>query len=101
MTVGVQIFDKRTGYIREPSRFGEGRHFCGGKANAQGHGLILPQRETRYREVIIMSDMRSLIVYMTLLALLVLSIGAGFVASDWPRWCHMAHWCGADWLAGR
>jgi hypothetical protein len=41
--------------------------------------------------------MRSLTVYLTLLVLLVLSIGAGIIASDWPRWCRWAHWCAANW----
>jgi hypothetical protein len=43
--------------------------------------------------------MRSMIVYLTVLILLALSVGAGLVASDWPRWCHAAHWCAADWPA--
>jgi hypothetical protein len=45
--------------------------------------------------------MRSLIVYLTLMAVLAVSIGVGFIASDWPHWCRMAQWCAANWLPGR
>jgi len=48
-----------------------------------------------------MSNMRSLIVYLTVLILLAISIGVGFIASDWPRWCRLAQWCAANWPAGR
>jgi hypothetical protein len=41
--------------------------------------------------------MRALVVYLTLLALLAISFGAGYIASDWPHWCARAHWCAADW----
>jgi hypothetical protein len=41
--------------------------------------------------------MRAVVVYLTLLLLLALSIGAGFIASDWPHWCARAHWCAQDW----
>ncbi|MGH8142758.1 MAG: hypothetical protein ACREU2_09610 [Steroidobacteraceae bacterium] len=41
--------------------------------------------------------MRVLAVYLTLLVLLVASVGAGFIASDWPRWCTRAHWCSGQW----
>jgi hypothetical protein len=44
--------------------------------------------------------MRSLAVYLTLLVLITVSIGIGFIASDWPHWCRWAHWCGANWPAG-
>jgi hypothetical protein len=44
--------------------------------------------------------MRSLAVYLTLLVLLTVSIGVGFIASDWPRWCRWAHWCAANWPPG-
>ncbi len=44
-----------------------------------------------------MGAMRSLAVYLTLLILLVASIAAGVIASDWPSWCRRAHWCEADW----
>jgi len=45
-----------------------------------------------------MTVMRAVVVYLTLLLLLVLSLGAGFLASDWPRWCSQWHLCVA---AGR
>ncbi|HWW21916.1 MAG TPA: hypothetical protein VNZ06_14040 [Steroidobacteraceae bacterium] len=45
--------------------------------------------------------MRSLIVYFTVAVVLAISIGVGFIASDWPRWCHRAQWCAADWSPGR
>lgn len=41
--------------------------------------------------------MRIVFVYLTLLALVLVSLGAGFVASDWPRWCNRAHWCAPGW----
>jgi len=41
--------------------------------------------------------MRSLTVYLTLLLVLAISIGIGFVASDWPRWCRTVQWCAANW----
>ena len=63
--------------------------------------MILPQRETRFCEAIIMSDMRALIVYAVLLLLLAISVGVGLVASDWPRWCRMAQWCVVNWPPGR
>jgi hypothetical protein len=44
--------------------------------------------------------MRSLIVYCTVVLVLVISIGVGFIASDWPRWCRMAQWCAASWSPG-
>jgi hypothetical protein len=44
-----------------------------------------------------MNPMRAVVVYLTLLLLLALSIGAGFIASDWPHWCAWAHWCAQDW----
>jgi hypothetical protein len=47
-----------------------------------------------------MLAMRSAVVYLTLLLLLALSIGAGLIASDWPHWCRLAHWCAADWHPG-
>jgi hypothetical protein len=47
-----------------------------------------------------MSGMRLVIVYLTVLILLSLSVGAGLVASGWPHWCHAARWCAPDWPAG-
>jgi hypothetical protein len=44
-----------------------------------------------------MNPMRAVVVYLTLLVLLALSIGAGIIASDWPHWCARAHWCAEDW----
>jgi hypothetical protein len=41
--------------------------------------------------------MRAVVVYLTLLILLALSIGAGYVAADWPYWCVRWHWCAEDW----
>ncbi len=45
--------------------------------------------------------MRPVLVYLTVLVLLGLSLGAGYIASDWPHWCARAHWCPADWLPRR
>jgi hypothetical protein len=44
-----------------------------------------------------MRRMRLIAVYLTLLLLLLISVAAGLIASDWPRWCSRAHWCGRDW----
>jgi len=44
-----------------------------------------------------MRKMRPLAVYLTLLALLLVSVGAGFLASDWPQWCSRVHWCSGQW----
>jgi hypothetical protein len=44
-----------------------------------------------------MDPMRAVVVYLTLLLLLALSIGAGIIASDWPHWCARWHWCAQDW----
>jgi len=41
--------------------------------------------------------MRAVVVYLTLLLLLALSIGAGISASYWPHWCGRWHWCAQDW----
>jgi len=41
--------------------------------------------------------MRAVAVYLTLLILLAISFGAGYIAADWPRWCSRAHWCAPDW----
>jgi hypothetical protein len=41
--------------------------------------------------------MRAVVVYLTLLLLLALSIAAGYIASDWPRWCAGRHWCDEGW----
>ena len=90
MAVGVQVFEQRAGDIGQAAGFGERRHFGGHEANTQRHGRILPQRETRIGDAIIMPRMRTLAVYLTLLLLLALSIGAGFIASDWPHWCSCA-----------
>jgi hypothetical protein len=58
---------------------------------------ILPQCETPIGDVIMMKSMRALVVYLTLLVLLALSIGAGVIASDWPHWCSRWHWCSTNW----
>jgi hypothetical protein len=44
-----------------------------------------------------MRRMRLIAVYLTLLLLLLVSVAAGFIAADLPRWCSRAHWCGRDW----
>ncbi len=43
--------------------------------------------------------MRIALVYLALLAVLAVSIGAGLLASDWPRRCIAWHWCGPDFMA--
>jgi hypothetical protein len=55
VSVRVQVFEQRAGHIRQAAGFGKRRHFRGGEADTQGHRSILPQRETRFCEVIIMS----------------------------------------------
>jgi hypothetical protein len=47
-----------------------------------------------------MSHMRSIIVYLTLVVVLAVSIGVGFIASDWPRWCRMLQWCSPNGSLG-
>jgi len=37
--------------------------------------------------------MKRFAVYLTLMLLLAVSIAAGWVAADWPRWCRQAQWC--------
>jgi len=63
----------------------------------QWHEQILAQRETHIADAFIIGSMRSLAIYLTLLLLLALSVGAGIIASDWPTWCRRAQWCAADW----
>jgi len=46
-----------------------------------------------------MVAMRVVRVYLTLLLLLGVSAAAGFLASDWPNWCHARHWCRAEFPA--
>lgn len=41
--------------------------------------------------------MRAVVVYLTLLVLLALSAGIGYVASDWPHVCATHQWCAAGW----
>jgi hypothetical protein len=41
--------------------------------------------------------MRTLAVYLTLLTLLLLSLGVGFLAADFPTWCGREHLCRAGW----
>jgi len=41
--------------------------------------------------------MRTLRVYLLLLVLLGVSLGAGFFAADWPSLCARAHWCAPGW----
>jgi hypothetical protein len=46
--------------------------------------------------------MRPVLVYLTVLVLLALSLGVGYIASDWPHWCaRVVHGCPADWLPRR
>jgi hypothetical protein len=59
-------------------------------------GDLTAARDARWRSHY-HGGMRSMAVYLTLLVLLIVSIGAGFIASDWPRWCRWAHWCAANW----
>jgi hypothetical protein len=37
--------------------------------------------------------MRRLVVYIALVLLLALSLGAGWVAAYWPQWCLALGWC--------
>ena len=41
----------------------------------------------------IINGMRRAAVVLTVLALLVVSIGIAWVAADWPHYCRMLHWC--------
>ena len=47
------------------------------------------------------SLMRTLAVYLTLLALLLVSLATGFLAADWPTWCGRVHLCAPGWPAMR
>jgi hypothetical protein len=40
---------------------------------------------------------RPVILYLVMLTLIAISLGAGYIASDWPHWCSALHWCAADW----
>jgi hypothetical protein len=46
-----------------------------------------------------MLDMRALGVYVTVLILLAVALGAGVIAANWPGWCRAHHWCAADFGA--
>ena len=37
--------------------------------------------------------MRRLTVFLSLIALLTVSLAVAWVATDWPHWCHMLGWC--------
>jgi len=38
-------------------------------------------------------NMRRLMVFLTLIALLVVSLAVGWIAIDWPQWCRMLKLC--------
>lgn len=40
--------------------------------------------------------MKRFAVFLTLILLLAVSIAAGWIAADWPRWCQRAQWCDPD-----
>jgi hypothetical protein len=42
--------------------------------------------------------MRRLVVYLTLLALLAVALGAAWIATDWPHWCNAMGWCNGQGL---
>jgi len=42
--------------------------------------------------------MRRLPVFLTLIALLAVSLAVAWVAADWPRWCQMLGWCDGQGL---
>jgi hypothetical protein len=37
--------------------------------------------------------MRRVAVYLTVIALLIVALGAAWLATDWPYWCRWLHWC--------
>jgi len=52
----------------------------------------IPASRTRYHRAV-----RTLRVYLMLLLLLGVSLGAGFFAAEWPTVCTRAHWCASGW----
>ena len=42
--------------------------------------------------------MRRLAVAVSLILLLALSLGAGWIAADWPHWCHTLGLCDGEGL---
>jgi hypothetical protein len=38
-------------------------------------------------------NMRRLVVFLTLIALLIVSLAVGWIATDWPHWCRMLNLC--------
>jgi len=40
-----------------------------------------------------MTAVRRLTIYFTLIMLLAVSISTGYIASDWPHWCERFGWC--------
>jgi hypothetical protein len=42
--------------------------------------------------------MRRLAVFLSLIALLAVSVGVAWVATDWPHWCQMLGWCDGQGL---
>jgi hypothetical protein len=41
----------------------------------------------------IIQAMRRAAVYLSVIALLAVSLGIAWVAADWPHWCRLLHWC--------
>jgi hypothetical protein len=37
--------------------------------------------------------MRRVAVYLTLITLLIVALGAAWLATDWPHWCRVLHCC--------
>jgi hypothetical protein len=51
----------------------------------------------RVRRPAIICPVRTVRVYLLLLTLLAISLGAGLLAADWPALCTRAHWCEPGW----
>ena len=43
-------------------------------------------------------SMRRLVVFLTLIALLGVSLAVGWIAIHWPEWCRMLHLCDGQGL---
>ena len=43
-------------------------------------------------------SMRRVAVYLSVIGLLAVALAVGWIASDWPHWCRMLHWCDGQGL---
>jgi hypothetical protein len=42
--------------------------------------------------------MRRLAVYLSVIGLVAVAVAVGWIASDWPHWCRVLHWCDGQGL---